>query len=178
MRGSAVATLVACLAVAGCAKDVPPTVGLYDRVPVPAVPDRTADIPSGIAAGTTPTLTDGTYWAADVADASGQLRFTLTQAFFGPTCTKVLGADNCTDDYGSKETPSADVVAAPADLATVTVVDVKRDNFAVTGAELEQLVRGGSPSTLAPSGFAYVAFPFVVTITDGHAVAARQIWVP
>ena len=108
-RGFVALAVVAGLLVAGCSKDVPATVQLYARVPVPAVPDRTA--PMGATAG------DGQYWATKVVVKDGQLVFSFAQAFFGPTCARELGADRCTNDFGTNEADAPN----PAGYGTITI---------------------------------------------------------
>jgi hypothetical protein len=161
---------MAVLALTACSKDEPARVHLYDRGPVPAVPDRTQPVAEPLA--------DGQYWSPSLGVAGDTLGFTLAQAFFGPTCEAELGADACVDEPGVVDDPSAEVSVAAADLSTVSVVSADRTNYAVTGAELATLAGGGAPSAEAPDGFTYVPYPFLVTVRDGVVVEARQIWVP
>ena len=161
---------VVCGLLAGCTKDAAIHISLYDHAPVPAVPDRTAAV-----AGSP---NDGAYWAQNVTLKDGQLLFTLAQAFFGPACTAELGAQACTDDYGTTDEGHGHVTVAPSDLRIVTVVDADRQNYAITGAELATLVDGGKPDATAPVGFSYLDDPFLLTVTGGVVVEAREIWVP
>lgn len=170
MRAPLAVAVMALLVLAGCSKDEPARVQLYDRGPVPAVPDRTLPIAEPLA--------DGQYWAPALGVAGDQLGFTLAQAFFGPTCEAELGAEACVDEPGVVDDPAVEVSVAAADLATVSVVTADRTNYAVTGVELATLAAGGTPSSAAPDNFAYVPYPFLVTLRDGVVVEARQIWVP
>ncbi len=167
------ALLVACAAVmalAACGGDTAEVVHLYDRTPVPAVPDRTMAI-------STP-LADGDYWAPSaMADAAtDRITFTLTQALFGPTCEAELGAAACPDDLGTIEQPQATIGVQADALHSVSVAGSNRQNFAITGTELVHLLTGGSPAGEAPPDFSYSPYPFLVTVRAGVVEVARQIW--
>jgi len=175
-RQAAFAAVAACLALTACAGDEGPgTVKLYDRAPVPGVPDRTAAVdPSGLSA-------DGAYWAdlllpADLSPSS--FTFHVTQAFFAAACAEELGIDECPNDFGTLSEPSLDATAALTDLTSVTVVTDDRSNFAVTADELFALASGAAPAAEAPVGFVFVPFPFLLTVSNGKIVEARQIWLP
>jgi hypothetical protein len=170
MRRSALLLAAAVLVLAACAKPKAQVVSLYDRTPVPAVPDRTATVADPLA--------DGIYWAGGLQLRNNTLVFTLTQAFFGATCTTELGADACANDFGVLDTRTATVTIAPGDLVSVTVVDAAQKNYAVTGAELATLVGGGKPAASAPADYRYIADPFLVTLAGGRVVEAEQVWVP
>jgi hypothetical protein len=157
--------------------DGPGEVELYDRAPVPGVPDRTA----GIDPAMTTMAPDGEYWAELSAwrdAATPTFDFLLTQAFFADACAEVLGSDDCPNDFGTLDEPSATVTVPVADISSVTVVADNRQNFAVTPQELVILAGGQPPSEGAPEGFAYVPFPFLLTVRDGKIVNANQIWLP
>jgi hypothetical protein len=176
LRALSCAVAVALIALTGCGGDEGPgTVKLYDRAPVPAVPDRTATL-GPEAAQLRP---DGEYWA-DLSGASDgdvpTLTFLLTQAFFADACVAELGVDECTNDFGTLDEPSVLVTVSAADVGAVTVAADNRQNFAVTPAELFILAGGGTPSAGAPEGFAYVPFPFLLSVRDGRIVEAHQIW--
>jgi len=160
---------LAFVALSACGSDSAGVVHLYDPAPVPAVPDRTADITSP--------LHDGQFWSPSVAVKDGQLVFALGQAFFGPTCTTELGAAACTGDMGVADTLPATVTLDPTGLASVSVVDTQHRNYAVTGAELAGLVGGAAPSSPAPATYAYHPYPFLLTVLAGAVVEAHQIWV-
>ena len=89
----AAGTLVAC-------SDSESKAKLYDRAPVPAVPDATAAVPA------TGTLPDGQYWADMAEVVDGNIELTLMQAFFGPSCVAALGEEECPNDYGVQLEPS------------------------------------------------------------------------
>ena len=150
----------------------PGTVSLYDRAPVPAVPDRTAAV-------TTP-LANGDYWAELVTvDAAGAtLTFDLAQALFADACVEELGADECPNDFGVVAEPHVELASPALSLTSGSVVAQSRQNYAVTADELIRLASGDPPSAGAPDDYAYVPFPFLVTVADGAVVQARQIWVP
>ena len=175
----ACAVLVAGAGFAGCSDDdISGTVGLYDRAPVPAVPDRTAPVdPATTTAGA-----DGEYWAQLTGWSAGEpqslLIFRLTQALFAETCLAELGDDGCPNGFGVVEQPSKLVDVPVEQLAEVTVVTQQQQNYAITGAELFALAGGGTPSPEAPEGFELGEFPFLLTVQGGEVVAAQQIWVP
>ena len=170
--------VAACLALTACGgDDGPDTVKLYDRAPVPGVPDRTATVDSSMS---TP-VPDGEYWAEFIggydSDNPGFV-FLLTQAFFADACTEVLGVDECPNDFGTLNEPNATINVLQSDVGAVTVVADNRQNFAVTPQELYLIGGGAPPSEAAPDDFAYVPFPFLLTIRDGKVVKANQIWLP
>ena len=162
--------VVAGLLVAGCNKDGPPTVQLYTRVPVPAVPDRTAP----------PSVTeDGQYWATDVTFSKNNgLEFSVTQAFFGATCTTELGADRCANGFGVDDSKKVGLSISAGGLPLVTVEAANGQNYAIDGTELARLITGESPSASAPSDYKYIAGPFLVTISGGAPTAANEILAP
>jgi hypothetical protein len=170
--------VVTCVALTSCGgDDGPDTVELYDRAPVPGVPDRTAVIDPAM----TTLVPDGEYWAELSGASDGDtptFSFLLTQAFFADACAEVLGAEECPNDFGTLDEPSAFVTVDLADAAAVTVVADNRQNFAVTAGELFVLAGGQPPSAAAPEGFAYIPFPFLLTARDGKVVKANQIWLP
>jgi hypothetical protein len=158
------------LLVAGCSKPAPATAPLYARVPVPAVPDRTAP-PSN--------TKDGQYWATGVTYSKNNgLEFELAQAFFGATCTTELGADQCANGVGVDTTKKGGVSIVPSGLPVVTVVAANGQNYAIDGTELARLVAGGAPSASAPADYKYIAGPFLVTISGGTFAAANEILTP
>ena len=167
---------VAALLLVACGDDAPAKVGPYDRVPVPAVPDRTEAIDPAVTSGGA----DGQYWAEltdGSAAAPGLLTFRLTQAFFAATCFEELGEDDCPNDYGTLDEPHRVVDVSVADLAIVTVVAENQQNYAVTADELAVLVSAGS-SAASPEDYLYVPFPFLLTMRDGKVIEAHQVWVP
>jgi hypothetical protein len=171
------AVCAAAVLLAACGDDAPAKVGLYDRAPVPAVPDRTLAIDPDQAA----VAADGLYWAGLVGFEDGERRlltFRLSQAFFAATCIEELGAEECADDYGTIDEPSRTIEAALTELTDVTVVAESRQNYAVTAEELFALAGAGAASSVAPEGYQYREFPFLVTMRGGTMVDAHQIWVP
>ncbi|MDP2289910.1 MAG: hypothetical protein Q8M22_01890 [Actinomycetota bacterium] len=181
VRRLAACAAVAVLLAACGGDDGMGTVELYDRVPVPAVPDRTAPIDPAA----TTLVGDGAYWAelvdVDVdVDAAGEpaFMFDVSQALFAQACLDELGADGCPNDFGVVAEPHLLVTAPAGAVAGVTVAAENQRNFAITADELVRLVSGEEPSAAAPEGFAYVAFPYLLTVRDGTVVAASQIWVP
>lgn len=182
MRRRAWFVVAAAVALSACGSDAGPgTVHLYDRAPVPAVPDRTMAIDVGVVNGNAITgrLPDGVYWALPTADNDAEhIGFDVSQALFGPTCSSQLGADECPNDYGVVDDPHGTITVAATDLEVVSVVSEDQQNYAVDGPELAALAGGKAPSATAPEGFAYVPFPFLLTVSNGTVTEARQIWVP
>lgn len=173
-----VAVAAAALLLVGCGGDDGlGTVELYDRVPVPAVPDRTAAVdPAATALDG-----DGAYWAELVGfDLGGDPVFTfdVSQALFAQACIDTLGADECPNDFGVVAEPHLLVTASAGTVTRVTVAAENQQNFAITADELLRLVAGEAPAAAAPDGFAYVEFPYLLTVRGGTVVAANQIWVP
>ena len=171
-RHAAVASLAVVLLVGCGGEDGPGTVSLYDRAPVPAVPDRTTAVATPLA--------DGDYWAelVSVDAAAGTLTFDLAQALFADACVEELGADGCPNDYGVIDEPPLELVSPALSLESASVAAQSQQNYAVTADELIVLMSGTAPSADAPDTYAYVPFPFLVTVADGEVVQARQIWVP
>lgn len=179
MRRSAAAlvALVAAVALlAACAGDDAEVLRPYDKAPVPGVPDRTQPIePAWVDSQIG--LADGQYWAENAVADAGRIVFTVVQVFFGPTCEAELGAENCMNDYGVLTEPTGDLPADPAALRIVSVAAEDQRNFSVPGTELMRLVSGEAP-TGAPTDYEYTPFPFLLTVSGGSVVEARQIWVP
>lgn len=185
MSRLAIALVPLMLLVAACGGDEGPgTVSLYDRAPVPPVPDRTHPVdaawvgPDGMLDPAA--VDDGEYWGEAVGAGSGRpiVVFDLSQALFGPACIDALGADACTDDYGVVTEPHGTLVSPIDALSSVTVVAESRQNYAVDANELASLLWGGPPAKEAPAGYAYRPYPFLLTVSGGKVVEARQIWVP
>ena len=174
--------VAALVGLTACGSDPGPgTVHLYDHAPVPAVPDRTAP-PTALSAGAAMMgydAVDGVYWAVPTGGGdSSHVEFDVSQALFGPTCVSTLGADACPNDYGVIDDPHVVISAPAADLQIVSVVDADQQNYAVDGPELAALAHGAAPAAAAPEGFEYVGFPFLLTVSNGRIIEARQIWVP
>lgn len=165
------AALALGLSLVGCSEPEE-TVAPYDRVAVPAVPDRTRPVVDG-------QLADGDYWATALVtvDDGTRLSARIAQAVFEPTCTAELGAAACADGYAVIDTEVVELAIEPTELVAVSVVADDRRNFAIDGAELLALVSGAAPAAGAPDDYAFVAYPFLVAVRDGRVVEARQIWV-
>jgi hypothetical protein len=171
MRRGFVALAVGAVLVVACSKPAPATAPLYTRVPVPAVPDRTAPPADN--------TKDGQYWATGVTYSKNNgLEFELAQAFFGATCTTELGVDQCANGVGVDTSKKGGVSITPSGLPVVTVVAANGQNYAIDGTELAHLVTGGAPSALAPADFKYIPGPFLVTISGGAFTAANEILTP
>ena len=174
---AALATLATlAIVLSACGGDEAEVLKPYDKAPVPAVPDRTqppdpAWVDSGVG------LADGQYWAEDAVADGGRIVFTIVQVFFGPVCETELGAENCMNDYGVRAEPTGELPADPAALRIVSVVAEDQRNFSVPGSELMRLVQGEAPEG-GPVDYAYTPFPFLLTLSGGQVVEARQIWVP
>ncbi|MEQ1699500.1 MAG: hypothetical protein ABMA25_05280 [Ilumatobacteraceae bacterium] len=178
MRQRLAAVCAAVVLLAACGgDDAPAKVGLYDRAPVPAVPDRTTAIDLTIATNGA----DGLYWSDLIGMSYGEpktVTFLVTQAFFAAACIDELGPDDCPNDYGTIDEPSRTIEVPIADLTDVTVVAENQQNYVITPEELLALTGGEAPSTEAPGGYQYVEFPYLLTMRDGKVVEAHQIWVP
>ena len=152
------------LVLAACSDPGPGTVSPYDRAPVPAVPDRTAPVAED------GPLVDGDYWGiisgANSGEPSPTITFTLVQASFDAN-----GSLAVTDE------PSRVVTGAAADLQSLSVVAESRQNYAVPADELISLALANEPSADAPDDYAWVDYPFLVTLRNGVVVEARQIWI-
>lgn len=177
----------AALPLAACADDLRERdpVRPYSFVPVPAVPDRTQAIDPTWLEGSGETLgtdvTDGRYWATVAGWGEGEgafVSFDLVQALFGPRCVQELGADACPNDIGVVAEPHGEYPAFVDGLRTVSVVDERQVNYAIDGSELLRLVRGEPAGEGAPAGYAFVPYPFLLTVESGRVVKAEQIWVP
>ena len=179
MRARRAALLVAAsLALTACGgDDRPATFKLYDRAPVPGVPDRTAAIGPEASA----LAPDGQYWADLIGGRDTDtptFDFLLTQAFFAASCVEELGVEGCPNDFGTLDEPNVTVTVQVADVGSATVVSDDRRNFAVTPQELFTLAGGEPPSKGSPDGYAYAPFPFLLTVRGGEIVTASQIWLP
>lgn len=174
-----------CLVVAVSCAEAEEVVELYDRTGVPAIPDRSASI-DGIA-GTSVTveaLADGTYWATIIEPDSTTVTITLAAMVAGPTCVAELGEAACTDGLGlvggGDAASTATLVVEPSDLnnvASCSVVDAQRRNYAVTVDELLRLAGEGQPSSAAPDTYRWIDAPFLVSIRSGSLTALRQVWI-
>lgn len=157
-----------------CGNDSLGTVGLYDRAPVPFVPDRTEALPLAPEAA----LADGYYWAELLAPtgAADVLSFELTQVVFAATCEAQFGADACAEGFVVVADHARTIATPLADLTVVSVAAATRQNFAVTALELQHLAAGDPPSAGAPDGYEYTPYQFLVTVSAGVVTEAHQIW--
>ena len=154
-------------ALTACGSDEgPAAVGLYDRAPVPAVPDRTAAVDPDL----TTVGVDGQYWAELTGWSDGDrpfLIFRVTQALFADTCIAQLGEGECPNE----------LLIYVSGLITVAVVWLILQTKIDLGP-LSALAGGAEPAAAAPQAFAFVEFPFLLTVRDSTVVEAQQIWVP
>jgi len=175
MRRGVLGLALGVLLLAACGDDAE-VLRPYDRAPVPAVPDRTRPVePAWVDSGLG--LSDGEYWAEDAAAEAGRIVFSVVQVFFGPACEAELGAENCMNDYGVLAEPTGEVAADPAALRIVSVAAEDQRNFSIPASELLRLVQGESPEG-GPVDYRYTPFPFLLTVSGGQVIEARQIWVP
>jgi hypothetical protein len=135
------------------------------------------------ASGVAGDIPDGIYWGVTQAGGAAEsITFDLTQAYFGEFCVAHFGdtaADDCVNDFGVVADPHALLVVPTEQPAFISVTDsATQKNYSIDGGELASLVAGSPPAAGAPAGYAYVAFPFAITITGGTIVSATQIWVP
>ena len=166
----ALALVAAALLLAACADD-PAVVHPFDRVPVPPVPDRTAEVPEGDAP-----LPDGQYWAVDAEVDGGTVTVTLQQAFFDPVCTSVLGEGNCDGGIGVKAEPSRTVSVDVAGLSPLSVAAPNGQNYALTPSSFTAVVGGDATSVSVPEDYEYSPFPFLASVSGGVITGLQQIW--
>ena len=173
-RSSILAGAAVLLLLVSCGNDSLGKVGLYDRAPVPFVPDRTEPITTA-----PDPLTDGYYWAELMGSADpGVLSFELTQVFFAAACEEQFGVDACSQGFAVVAEGARLTGVAAVDLSVVSVVAESRQNYAITGAELGRLVAGEPPASDAPDTYEYRPYPFLVSVTDGKVAEVHQIWLP
>jgi hypothetical protein len=71
-------------------------------------------------------------------------------------------------------------VALDPSVSTVTVISTPEGMAEAVRVDVDEFIRlvgGAAPAADAPSGFAYVPFPFTVTVRNGVAVAVDQHFV-
>lgn len=166
--------VVVMLLLTACSDRTPPAAS-WRTVDPPTVATETDDI--AVNGGT---LGDGVYWA-EVApvSGSGDTVFHVVKARFGKTCeawAKDNGLEFCANDYAIENEPDAYV--ALDELASVSVAkdDGPGFNYSINADVLKGLIRDDIDG--APDGYAWVPFPFVVTVTNGYVTSAEQYWVP
>jgi len=169
---------LACALLAACGGDEGPgTVHPYDRAPVPAVPDRTHEVPEVGA------LPDGDYWAVISTvglagdPAAGTITLQVSQALFADTCLAELSEADCDGGWGVVPNPTRSVEVPVAGLVSISVAALNRQNYAVPGAELASLANGATPGAEAPADYAYQPYPFLVNVEAGIVVGLHQVWV-
>jgi hypothetical protein len=157
-----------------------PSSGPYTPVDAPAFPTRSAPPPSD------DSWPDGEYYVVvrgAAADApTPRLAITAYQVLTGPDAIAAAQADGVglDSDVYIPASPSADRdIELTADLPiSVARPDRPGVSYAITAGELARLVNGASPEEGAPEGYAYVEFPFLLTVQGGQPVALQQLWAP
>ncbi len=126
-------------------------------------------------------LPDGQYWSWNYTSDGDNVSFTLVQYFFGDACRKQFGTadEACASDNGTLYEPSATVrLTNTAATSVVTCCDNSSQfgSYRVSTSEFVRLVAGLTPAADAPTDFAYATYAVVVTVQNGQAVAAHQIF--
>jgi len=125
-------------------------------------------------------LPDGQYWSWDYTSDGEDVSFTLVQYFVGDACREQFGDGDeaCASDNDTLYSPSASVTLADA-AATSVVACCDEGSFVsyrVSTGEFTRLVAGIAPAPDAPAGFTFAPFGVVVTVQNGEAIAADQIF--
>ncbi len=130
-------------------------------------------------------MPDGSYYvvvrgaAADAPAAAGDHDLPAAD---GPDAIAAAQADGLglDSDVYVPASPSADRdIELTADLSiSVARPDRPGVSYAITAGELARLVNGASPEAGAPDGYAYVEFPYLITVQGGQPVALEQLWAP
>lgn len=125
-------------------------------------------------------LPDGTYWSWEYASDGDTVTFTLVQIFFGEACVEQFGdQDACPSDNNTLMSPSA-TIEMPADQGSASVIMINEQSgftpYRVSTREFTRLVAGTAPAPDAPPGYEFVPFGTIVTVRDGIAVAADQMF--
>ncbi len=157
-----------------------PSSGPYTPVDAPVFPTRSAPPPSD------DSWPDGEYYVVvrgAAADApTPRLAITAYQVLTGPDAIAAAQDDGVglDSDVYIPASPSADRdIEVTAELPiSVARPDRPGVSYAITAGELARLVNGSSPEEGAPEGYAYVEFPFVLTVQGGRPVALQQLWAP
>jgi len=152
----------------------------YAEVAPPKVPSVTAAVPADNS------HPDGVYYATategtDTQSNAGTMMFELTQLFRGDACTKHFGAENqdsCLNDYGVEAEPTATIAVPLADQYISVSDAATQKSIKINGIELYSLIHGDVPSAGAPSGYTYVGFGFMMTISSGKVTRLEQWWTP
>ena len=125
-------------------------------------------------------LPDGHYWSWDYTSDGENVSFTLVQYFYGDACREQFGdgEDACASDNNTLYSPSATVGLADA-AATSVVACCDEGSFMsyrVSTSEFARLVAGLASAPDAPAGFTYGPYGVIVTVRNGQAIAADQIF--
>jgi LysM repeat protein len=120
-------------------------------------------------------LPDGEYWSVDYTSDGQDVSFRLLQLFTGEACYERF--DDCLSDANTLSEPSATVsLSASAATSVIWTPGNLVESYRVSNREFARLVAGFAPASDAPAGFAYGRFIVVVTVRDGQAVAADQVF--
>ena len=151
--------------------------GGYEAI---ASPQPTSLLTNSKTSPLTDPLPDGEYWSWDYASDGQNVSFTLVQYFVGDACRAQFGddPDACASDNNTLYSPSATMTLA-ADARTSVVWCCPNGSFSsyrVSTAEFARLVAGLAPAADAPAGFTYGRAGALVTVRNGQAISAEQIF--
>ncbi len=125
-------------------------------------------------------LPDGQYWSWDYTSDGENVSFTLVQYFYGDACREQFGdgEDACSSDNNTLYSPSANVALADAAATSVGawVGDGRFVSYRVSTSEFARLVAGHASAPDTPTGFTYERYAVIVTVRNGQAIAADQIF--
>ena len=116
----------------------------------------------------------------DYSSDGENVTFTLVQYFYGDACREQFGEseDACASDNNTLYSPNATM--GMADTAATSVVTCCDEgsfmSHRVSTREFARLVAGLAPSDDAPPGFTYAPYGVIVTVRNGQAMAADQIF--
>ena len=131
-------------------------------------------------------LADGVYWSWDqtVSGDGSAITFQLVQKVSGEACREHFGTspESCASDIAFIQDPTTTAsMRVGSGTASVLQVDATAGPFAtyrITSEELARLISGEPPADDAPDGFVFDSVDaFVVTVQNGAATAADQIWI-
>ena len=123
-------------------------------------------------------LDNGQYWVTyNGTDSTDAPFVSLYIAYFGEACVEAAAAfnDECFGDLFVTPTPTRDIDdVLISDDALITVADARStSNYRITFDEL-RVASTGVPSPVAPDGYTYQPFAFLMTVIDGEIVAFEQ----
>ena len=125
-------------------------------------------------------LPDGQYWSWDYTSDDERVSFTLVQYFFGDACREQFGdaEDACASDNNTLSSPSTTMpLAAAAATSVIACCDDGRfTSYRVSTKEFARLVEGLAPAPDAPEGFTFARYGVIVTVRNGQAIAADQVF--